>query len=130
MLRRPRHVLSLLGLVTVLFLTADACGGGSSTKSSSGTTATSKATNAGAQTVSIQNFKFNPDKLTVKVGDKVTVTNLDEGTPHTLTADDKSFDTGVFQKSDNPKTITLTKAGTFPYTCTVHPFMKGTITVS
>lgn len=114
---------ALLGLFLVVALTAGACGGGSSSKKSA------SSTKAGSETITIQSFKFNPDKLSVKVGDKVTVTNLDEGTPHSLTADDKSFDTGVFQKSDNPKAITLKKAGTFTYTCTVHNFMKGTITV-
>ena len=80
--------------------------------------------------ITIQNFKFSPDKLKAKVGDKVTVTNLDAGAPHSLTADDKSFDTGTFNKGDSPKTITLSKAGAFPYHCEVHNFMKGTITVS
>ena len=96
-----------------------ACGGGSSKK-----------TAAFAETITIQNFKFNPDKLTAKVGDKLTVTNLDQGTPHSFTADDNSFDTGIFQKSDGAKTVTLSKAGTFPYHCQVHNFMKGTITVT
>jgi plastocyanin len=109
--------------VASLVIAVGACGGGSSGKKAA-------KTNAGSQTISIQNFKFNPDKLTVKVGDKVSVTNLDAGAPHSLTADDKSFDTGTFNKGDSPKTIALKKAGSFPYHCTVHNFMKGTITVS
>jgi len=116
-------------LVAALILSG-ACGGGSSGTKSSSATTTSRPTEAGAQTVATQNFKFNPEKLTVKVGDKVTVTNLDEGTSHSFTADDNSFDTGIFQKNDGPKTITLSKSGTFPYHCQVHNFMKGTITVS
>ena len=109
---------------------AGACGGGSSGAKSSNATTTSRPTEAGAQTVAIQSFKFNPDKLTAKVGDKVMVTNLDDGTQHSLTADDNSFDTGKFEKTDGPKTITLSKSGTFPYHCQVHNFMTGTITVT
>jgi len=114
----------LLSLFAALVLTVGACGGGSSNKKAS------SSSGAGSQTITIQNFKFNPDKLKVKVGDKVTVTNLDAGAPHSLRADDRSFNTGIFNKGDRPRTITLSKAGTFPYDCEVHTFMKGTITVS
>jgi plastocyanin len=62
-----------------------------------------------------------------KVGDTVRVTNND-GVAHSVTADDGSFDTGLF--SDGTRTIHLTKAGTFTYKCTLHPNMTGTIQVN
>jgi plastocyanin len=100
------------------------------TTGASGTSAgTSAPAAAGGQTITIQSFKFNPDPLSTKTG-KVTVTNMDEGTPHSVTADDNSFDTGIFTKNDGPKTITLSKSGTFKYHCQVHSFMHGTIQVS
>jgi len=105
----------------------------STTATSSGATGTSAspATSAaaGEQTIAIQAFKFNPTPLSTKQG-KVTVVILDDGVPHSLTADDKSFDTGVFKKETGPKTITLSKTGTFNYHCEVHSFMKGVIEVS
>jgi len=70
--------------------------------------------------VSISNFEFAPDTLQVKVGDTVTVDNKDTA-DHSVTATDKSFDTGRFAKGT--KTFTVSKAGRFEYICSVHPFM-------
>jgi plastocyanin len=77
--------------------------------------------------ITISAFHFSPDPLTAKVGDVVTVTNND-AINHTLTANDGSFDTGVF--SSGSKAIHLIKAGIFAYHCNIHAFMTGTIRVS
>jgi len=69
-----------------------------------------------------------PDGVrTVAVGTKVTWTN-DDGAVHTVTAADHSFDSG---KKSQGQTFshTFTSIGQYTYTCTIHPFMKGTITV-
>ena len=55
----------------------------------------------------------------------VTVTN-DDGTMHTLTADDKSFDTGDLDGGASA-TITIATAGTYEYHCDIHNYMTGTI---
>ncbi len=73
----------------------------------------------GPKTVTISNFEFSPDTLEVKVGDVVNVDNKDQ-TEHTVTARDKSFDTGTFMGKSS---FTVTKAGTFEYICEIHPFM-------
>lgn len=93
---------------------ASACGG-----SGDGDAGTKEA-GAGARTVVISNFEFAPDTLQVKVGDVVTVENKDTA-EHTVTAVDRSFDTGRFARGT--KTFTVTKAGRFEYVCDVHPFM-------
>jgi plastocyanin len=65
----------------------------------------------------------------VKAGGTVTWTNEDSA-QHTAT-DDKStppFDTGTLDQGDSKK-VTFKKAGTYPYICTFHPFMKGTVVV-
>ena len=134
---------ALLVAVAVLALGGVACSSSSNKSSSSTSTSvvstagtaagganTTAAVAAGSDNVTIQNFKFNPDPLNVKQGAKVTVAILDDGVPHSLTADDGSFDTGIFMKSLGPKVITLSKTGTFKYHCQVHSFMKGTISVS
>ena len=134
---------NLLVLVAVVALAGGACGSSGSKSPSAATTSGSSATTANStgttvastsaagagQAITIQSFSFHPDPLSAKTG-KVTVTNMDDGTPHSLTADDKSFDTGIFLKTDGPKTITLSKTGTFTYHCQVHNFMKGTIQVT
>jgi len=132
---------ALFVAIAVLALGGVACGSSgnksasstSTSVSSSGTTAVSPSSTpsaAGPDNIAIQNFKFNPDPLSVKQGAKVTVAILDDGIPHSVTADDGSFDTGIFMKSTGPKTITLAKTGSFKYHCQVHSFMKGTIDVS
>lgn len=82
----------------------------------------------GKTSIVIKDFKFDPDKLTAKVGDKITVTNEDSAT-HTLTAKDNSVDTGNLDKGASG-TITLAKAGSIEYVCNIHDYMTGTIEVS
>jgi plastocyanin len=79
------------------------------------------------QTVQISNFKFVPTTIRVDMGARVTVSNQDS-TAHTATADDGSFDTGNIDQGGS-KSVTLTKAGRFPYHCSIHPFMHGVIVV-
>jgi len=131
-------------VIAVAVLTLGAAGCGSSDKKSSSTTSTtspaasgttaagptSTAASGGSDSITIQNFKFSPEPLSVNQGSKVTVAILDDGVPHSVTADDGSFDTGIFMKSNGPKTITVSKGGTIKYHCQVHSFMKGTISVS
>ncbi|MDQ3640659.1 MAG: cupredoxin domain-containing protein [Actinomycetota bacterium] len=76
------------------------------------------------KTITISNFEFAPEVLEVKVGDTITVDNKDSA-EHTLTAKDKSFDTGRF--ASGTKTFTVTKAGRFEYVCDVHPFMTNRV---
>ncbi len=77
--------------------------------------------------VYIQNYAFNPASLTVKAGDTVTWTNKDS-VSHTVTSD-----TGLFGSSPlaNGQTFsyTFTTAGSYAYTCSIHPAMHGTIIV-
>ena len=77
--------------------------------------------------MTIQNFAFSPVTLTVSVGTRVTWTNQD-GSIHTATADDKSFDTGNIAAGATGST-TFSRAGTFTYHCTIHQYMTGTIAV-
>ena len=58
-------------------------------------------------------------------GTTLTVTNADSD-PHTLTADDGSFDTGRIDPGTSA-TITLDQPGTYTYHCNFHESMTGTI---
>jgi plastocyanin len=82
---------------------------------------------ASGQAVAIRDVAFAPKRITVDVGASVTWTNNGEE-PHTATAADGSFDTGTL-KTGQSASHTFTKAGTFGYICTIHPFMKGTVVV-
>jgi plastocyanin len=86
-----------------------------------------RATAAADTGVTISDFQFAPGSVTIDVGDTVTWTN--EGpTPHSATADDGGFDTGIFDAGQS-RSETFDQAGTFAYFCTPHPNMRGTITV-
>jgi plastocyanin len=86
-----------------------------------------RATAAADTGVTISDFQFAPASITIDVGDTVTWTN-DGPTPHSATADDGSFDTGIFAAGQS-RSETFDQAGTFAYFCTPHPNMRGTITV-
>ena len=80
-----------------------------------------------AAAVTIKNYAFASQSLTVKVGTRVTWTNRDS-TAHTATADQGSFDSGTIN-SGQSKTIEFSRPGKYPYHCAFHAFMTGTITV-
>jgi plastocyanin len=82
---------------------------------------------AGDPGVTIVDFQFNPGTITIHAGDTITWTNTG-AQPHTATANDHSFDTGVLKRGQSAS-HTFSTPGTFSYICTIHPFMKGTVTV-
>ena len=89
--------------------------------------ATSCAAPAESQTVAIDGIRYQPESLTVKVGDSVVWTNQDPF-PHTVTSPSGGFDSHTIEPGRS-WTYTATKVGEFPYTCTFHPMMKGMIQV-
>jgi plastocyanin len=76
--------------------------------------------------INIINFAFTPNTASINVNDSVTWTWV--GSPHTSTSDTGLWDSGVFS-TGHTFTRAFTSAGSFPFHCTVHPFMTGTITV-
>jgi plastocyanin len=82
-------------------------------------------------TIIIKDFNFSPTNLTVAPGAKVTVTNQGAVT-HTLTstATPHAFDTGDINPGTTVTLTAPTKPGSYPYICTIHTFMQGTLTVS
>ncbi|WP_194906672.1 cupredoxin domain-containing protein [Catenulispora rubra] len=103
----------------------------SGSSSGSGATSTTGTTGApvGASQIVISNFAFSPADLTVTAGQTVTVVNNDS-TTHTLTATTgKAFDTGDLTPGKTATFTAPTTPGTYPYICTIHQFMHGTLTV-
>lgn len=81
----------------------------------------------GGDTVSISNFAFDPGELDVATGTEVTWTN-DDPAPHTVTADDGSFDSGTLEPGQT-FSATLEGNGPITYACQIHPDMTGIVTV-
>jgi plastocyanin len=82
---------------------------------------------AATAAVNIDNFVFGPQTITVPVGTTVTWTNKDD-IPHTSVSTDGVFKSKVLD-TDEKFSYTFTKAGTYPYYCTIHPKMTGQIVV-
>ena len=124
-----------LALATLLALSASGCGGdddgdegtsGGSAEETSQTTADDGGSGeAGA--VEAAGFEFTPGSIDVAVGDEVTWTNGDD-TAHTVTSDDDAFDLSL----DAGATVSQTfdEAGEFPYHCSIHQSMTGTVVVA
>ncbi len=71
---------------------------------------------------------FSPMSLSVSPGATVTVKNEDSAT-HTVTASDKSFDTGDVAPGGTKTFTAPKKAGSYSYICSIHNYMQGTLTV-
>ena len=77
--------------------------------------------------VSIKDGKFNPAAVNVGVNDSVEWSN-DYNRDHRIVADDGSFDSGKLKPGEtfNHK---FAAAGTFSYSCALHPREKGKVIV-
>jgi len=122
----PRHR-RLLALAAVCLLTVGvaACSSGTS-PSAAGTGGGSRT--ATGDTIVIKNFAFSPGTLVVTPGETITVRNEDN-VAHTVTSTTGRFATGPVQPGTST-TITAPNApGTYPYICSIHQYMTGTLTV-
>jgi plastocyanin len=155
---RPGFLWLMLSLAAVATILLVACGGTSSSPSTTqaapstptqaatpttaamptaAATATSQPTTAAAATKVVQvkivevneQYSFQPATLTIPKGAQVVWTNNSDA-PHTVTSDTNAF--GTTSNLDEHQTFmaTFTTAGTFTYHCAIHTYMKGTITVT
>lgn len=77
---------------------------------------------AAGTTVEIKNFAFNPVTIIISKGQTVTWTNMDSA-PHTVTSTSGIFDSGSIGNGQT-FSYTFNTAGTFEYSCIVHPSMQ------
>lgn len=121
------------GVGGVWFVAAVAGGPGGASPAASAATSGGRygaetPTSGGSGTAaSIIDYAFSPASITVKAGSAVTWTNTGSA-PHTVTADDGSFDSGSLANSAT-FAHTFAKAGTFTFHCAIHSSMKGTVVV-
>jgi len=86
-----------------------------------------------AQTVKINSDpntigRYDPQSVTVKVGDSVEWDWVDSSSQHSVTADDSSFDS-CLQGAGSKFTVTFSTAGDVKYHCSIHSGMTGDIKV-
>lgn len=117
---------TLTGMIFIaLALMVAACSGNGDDGDDTATTAAGGA--IGDTEVVMQNISFQPNDLTVAAGSEVTWTNED-GVTHTATSDDTVWDSGNLSSGES-FSHTFEEAGTYTYTCQIHPTMQATITV-
>ena len=78
--------------------------------------------------LSIHNFTFTPQTLTVKAGTKVTWINKDD-IPHGIASSNNAFKKSGALDTDDSYSFTFTTPGTYQYFCYLHPNMVGSIVV-
>jgi plastocyanin len=89
---------------------------------------TTSNTTADPNTIIIQDFAFQPSTLTVSAGTTVTWINRD-GTNHPVASDTGVFSSGTLNQGES-YSYTFNQTGSYPYHCTVHPSMTGTVIVN
>jgi plastocyanin len=87
------------------------------------------ASTAAGRTVTLKNIAFSPKKLSVSKGTKVTFAFRDDGTTHNVTSTGSKRFKSIGNRSSGSQTRTFKRAGTYRYTCTLHPGMSGRIVV-
>lgn len=122
-MRRRLHRSRILAAAAIVILILAGCGAHRSS-----TPVPDPSSAPAGTTIVIKNFSFHPASLTVAPGTTVTVHNEDSAT-HTLTAVDKAFDTGNVRGGQTVTFTAPSKPGSYPYICSIHQFMHGTLTV-
>jgi plastocyanin len=123
---RARGAAILAILISVLGLVGG-CGGGAGTRAG-GSSGGAVAAPRTPDTIVIDKFAYQPVPLTVARGARVTVINEDS-VAHTLTAKDKSFDSGTIAGGERGHFTAPSKRGSYPYICAFHEYMTGTLLV-
>jgi plastocyanin len=79
------------------------------------------------QTVTIDNFSFAPNVVTVHPGDHVVFKNQDD-LPHSVVIPDMKVKSALLD-TDSTYEAAFDKPGTYKYFCGIHPMMTGTVIV-
>lgn len=106
-----------------------ACGGGGGSKEADGQAAEDDEA-AGGTPVAITNFVYEPQEIQVPPGTKVTWTNKDSAPHDVQDLSDRKIPISPELLQGYTFSITYTKPGSYPYNCSLHPYMTGTVKVA
>lgn len=118
-------------LILIVSIAAAGCMGYQQTP---GSITPPQTTVTGGNSVLIKNFAFSPQAITVSQGSTVTWTNQDSAEHQIINdASGSNAEGAVFKSTLLPNgasySFRFDIPGTYPYHCSIHPSMKGTITV-
>lgn len=123
----------VLAMLLFVFGLLVACGADNepTTTSSAGpvTTTGGPGTTTSGETVQVtmKNRTFTPKEITIRTGQTVTWINEDS-LEHDVVANNGEFKSDLFGQGET-FSFTFTEAGTYPYFCSIHPGMTGTVIV-
>src|SRR2546425_9764814 len=80
------------------------------------------------QNVTIVSFAYQPADVSISLNERVTWFNQ-SGDTHTVTSDTQTFDSGSIPPYGGGYQLLFQRSGTFPYHCSIHPQMRGTVRV-
>jgi plastocyanin len=123
--------IAIVGLIMVALLAA--CGNDNGDDNGNATEPATDMGGAMTVEVSMVDNAFEPSEITVSPGTTVIWTN-NGAVAHTATAGERDNPTGMFDSGNvdpgGTFEYTFTDEGTFPYFCSIHPGMDGTVIVS
>ena len=120
-------VLVVLAGVTVMVAGCTSSSNTSPSPANITVTSTASTSTASQNPIAIQNYAFSPSTLTIQKGANVTWKN-DDSVQHTVVSDSPAFSSPLLNTGDT-YTFQFNSTGTYPYHCSIHTYMKGTITV-
>ncbi|MEO6197535.1 MAG: cupredoxin domain-containing protein [Dehalococcoidia bacterium] len=103
------------------------CGGMAGCPGSRGSAQTPVTIEGDEATIEIRDYDFSPRDATITAGTTVTWVNEDKA-PHDATDDDDAWATDVLDDGDSGG-VTFDTPGRYEYHCSIHPYMKGQVTV-
>jgi plastocyanin len=122
---KMKRCLPAAAVLLAAALLVAACSGAADTTTTAGPT-TSAA--GGGFEVVMESFAFTPAEITVPVGATVTWVNR-HGARHDVVAADGSFASPLFGQGET-FSFTFAAPGEYPYVCSIHPGMEGTVIVT
>ena len=125
--KRSASAVVTLAVCAGLLASCSSSGGSSKGGSSSTGSASSSSSTSSGDTVDVKNFSFTPASLTVAKGTTVTW-KFDDSANHNVTASDNSFKSTDLHTGGS-YSYTFNTVGTYNYICTIHQYMKGSVTV-
>ena len=117
----------LTALLAVLALSGLSCGGNDNNPMNPGGGGGGADVTINILSMTGTNF-FSPSPDTVTQGQTVAWHNAD-ATTHTATANGGAFNTGSIGGGNTSAPIAMNTVGSFPYHCSIHPNMTGTLVV-
>jgi plastocyanin len=103
------------------------CGGMAGCQGGRGANQTPSVLTGDEVTIRMKDFDFSPRDATIAKGATVTWVNEDAA-PHDATDDDKVWATEILNKGQSGS-VRFDEAGVYEYHCSIHPYMKGRVTV-